>query len=157
MEAPPEIGGIVARERRAHHVGRGECLAREEKALDRSPAFRQRALQPLALGVDARRFGAQLLSLRFEPGERAVRFRDGALRLAQGVARLAPLAFLALELALQRLDAAAQRIEIALALRRRRGPCRDGEREEERAGQALTLPCAETAAMRFATSSASPR
>src|SRR5436309_3393461 len=106
---------------------------------------------------ELRRLGAQALALRLERGERAVGVGDRALGIAQRIARLALFAFPALQFLLQRIDAGTKRLQIFLprrALRRERGK---REREKVRPPQALTLPCADTAAMRFATSSASPR
>jgi hypothetical protein len=102
-------------------------------------------------------FDAQLPVLGLQRGERAIGIRYGALGVAQGIARFAAGCLLRLQLGLQRLDAAAQRLQVALVRRRL---CRErgaGESERNEARQTLALPCAETAAMRRASSSASPR
>jgi hypothetical protein len=100
---------------------------------------------------------AKLLALGFERSEGAVRLRDGALGFAQRVAGFAALGFLGVELFLDRGDAAAERFQVLLARCRVRGERRAGKRERDRADQTLALPCAETAAMRLAISSWSPR
>ena len=104
-----------------------------------------------------RRLGAQVLALRLERGERAVGVRDRALGIAQRIARLALFAFLPLQFLLQRIDAGTKCLQIFLPWRALRGERGKREREKNGLPQALTLPCAETAAMRFATSSGSPR
>ena len=106
---------------------------------------------------EARRLDAQRAALGLQGGERAIRLRNRAFRVAQRVARLTPLAFLRVELAAQALDAPAQLGEIALARRRLGGDGRAGDEDDERAGQTLALPWAETAATRRSTSAASPK
>jgi hypothetical protein len=108
------------------------------------------ARQPRQLCLRRAAFG-------FQVAQRAVGVRDGALRVAQRVARLAPVGFLLAEPGLERLDARAQRLQVLLAACLRSGTCGEGKAEEEYPDQGLALPCAETAATRRATSSASPR
>jgi hypothetical protein len=119
--------------------------------------LRERALQQPALLRDRKRLGAHLAALFFEQRERAVCLRDGALGGAQAITRLFARFLFALELPRERVDAAAQRFEI-LFFRCREGRGRpQGERKKKDSCQVFAFPCAETAAMRFATSFASPR
>jgi hypothetical protein len=155
VQTPPHVCRIVARQRGAHDVRRGERLSCEEQALYRGLPISERSFEPLALLGDARSFGAQLPRFADQLGERAIGFRNGALRLAQAIARFALLGFLGLYLFLEGLDSLAQALQIAR--RRLCGECRGGDGERKRADQTLALPCAETAAMRLATSLASPR
>src|SRR3954468_19827629 len=157
MKAAAKVGRIIARECGAQHVRAGERLARDQQALDRCLPLGSRALEVLPLLGDRRAVGAQLPALRLQPGQGSIGLRDGALGFAQGVARLLPLRLLRIELTLQRIDASPQRLHFLLARRALRAPGRAGEHEREGADQTLALPCAETAAMRFAISSASPR
>jgi hypothetical protein len=120
-------------------------LPRGERALEGGAALGQGgglAAQPAALGL--------------QRGEGAVRLRDRALRIAQGVARLLAGCFLFLQLLRERADARAQggKILFLRGMRRQRG---DGEGEQDRPLQARAFPCADTAAMRFSISDASPR
>ena len=157
MQAPAEVRRIVAGKRRTQRVRRGERLARQQYALDRRLTLGERALESLALRRQAGGLDAQLPVLGLQRSEGAVRLRDRALGVAQRIARFAARCLLRLQLGLQRLDAAAQRLQVALVrgrLCRERGA---GESERNEARQTLALPCAETAAMRRATSSASPR
>jgi len=155
VQPPPHARRIVARQRGAHDVRRGERLACQEQPLDGRLPVGERSLEPLALLGDARSLGAQLPSFAVQLGKGAIGLRNGALRLAQGIARFALLVFLGLQLFLERFDPLAQALQIAR--RRLRGEYRGGDDERSRADQALALPCAETAAMRLATSLASPR
>ena len=103
------------------------------------------------------RFGAQPAAFGLQQGERAGSLGDRPLRAAQRIARFLARFLLALELAIQRLDAPAQRLQLFLPACRLCRASGDGKRQEKGAGQACTFPCADTAAMRLATSSASPR
>jgi hypothetical protein len=132
-------------------------MAREQHALHGLLPLGERALEAPALIGDGRGFRADLQGLGFELPQGAVRLRNGALRIAQRVARLPAGLLLALEIAAQRLDAASQRLQIFLLRGRDDGAGPQAERKKKDPPQALTLPWAETAAMRFATSSALPR
>jgi hypothetical protein len=133
-------------------------VARGQHAADRRLALAGGALERLAPLRDARALRPQPAALGLGLRQRAVGLRDGALRVAQRVARLAFAAFLFLQRLLQRLDPLAQGIEVRLARRLGLGAeRRTARRREEDADQALAFPCAATAAMRRAISSASPR
>jgi hypothetical protein len=132
-------------------------MAREQHACHSPLPFGERALEPPALIGARRSLRADLAGLGFERPQRAVGLRNGALRVAQRVARLAPRLLLVLELTAERLDAALQRLEIFFFRGRSDGAGPQAERKKKDSPQALTFPCAETAAMRFATSSALPR
>jgi len=134
-------------------------VARGQHAADRRLALAGGTLERLSPLGDPGAFGAQPPALGLERGERAIGIGDGALGLAQRIARLALAAFLALEVRLQLLDAPAQGIEVRLPRRLGLGAERRTarRRREEDADQALAFPCAATAAMRCAISSASPR
>jgi hypothetical protein len=132
-------------------------VTRHEHSRDRLLPLGKRALEAPALGGDSAGLGAHLADLGFEALERAVRLGDGALGVAQRVARFAPRFLLALELAAERLDAAAQRLQVLFFRGRGSGPGPQAERKKEDGPQALTFPCADTAATRRATSAGSPR
>ncbi len=157
IEAPGEVGRIVAGEHRAQRLRGGERLARQQHALYRGLALGERALEELAPLRKLRDLHLELSAFQLQRGQRAIGVRDRALRVAQRIARFAALGFLPVELARERFDAAAQRAQCLLARRRLRGEGRGGQREQERARQTFALPCAETAATRRATSAASPR
>jgi hypothetical protein len=157
IETPAERAGIVARKRGAHEIGRAGRLACHEQPLERPAALGEQPLELAAAPRDARRLGARARAVGGEPRQAAVRFRDRALGIAQRVARLAARGFLRFELALQRLDAAAQLLQLGFARRPDRRGRGEGERQSAEADQTLALPCADTAAVRRATSSASPR
>jgi hypothetical protein len=149
---------VLSGERDAQRVGRARRLARGQHAADRRLASGSLALKREAATRDARALGAQPPALGLERGERAIGLGDGALGAAQRVARLAPAALFFLQVPLQRVDAAAQGIEVRLPRRLGLGAeRRAARRREEEADQALAFPCAATAAMRLAISSASPR
>src|SRR5213080_4189364 len=152
-----ESRGVIAGERHPQGVWPAAGVTGGEHALDAGLALGERALERAASLRDLRRLGTQALALRLERGERAVGVGDRALGIAQRIARLALFAFPALQFLLQRIDAGTQRLQIFLPRRALRGERGKREREKQRPPQALTLPCADTAAMRFATSSASPR
>jgi hypothetical protein len=134
-------GGVA----RGEHPSKRGLLAREARLEGLLPARqpRQLRLRRAALGLQV--------------AQRAVGVRDRALGVAQRVARLAPIGFLLVEPGLERLDARAQRLQVLLAAGLRSGACGEGDAEEDCPDQGLALPCAETAATRRATSSASPR
>jgi len=157
VQGAAERGRVVAGERNAQGVGRAGRLARREQALDRALAPGDRPLQAATLGCDVRGLRAQAASFGSQCGEGAVDVRDGPLRIAQRVARLPARRFAGLELPAQGTDPGAQLVQLVLPRRRLRGACREAQREDEDPRQTLAFPCAETAAMRFATSSASPR
>ncbi|TMI00338.1 MAG: hypothetical protein E6H43_11855 [Betaproteobacteria bacterium] len=157
MQRARESRGVIAGERHPQGVWPAAGVTGGEHALDAGLALGERALERAASLRDLRRLGAQALALRLERGERAVGVGDRALGIAQRIARLALFAFPALQFLLQRIDAGTQRLQIFLPRRALRGERGKREREKQRPPQALTLPCADTAAMRFATSSASPR
>jgi hypothetical protein len=157
VQRAPERGGVVAGKRHAQGVGGAARLARREQALDRRFALGRCALEVAALGREARRLATQGARLGLQRGEGAVDVRDGALRIAQRVARFPARRFPGLELAAQGIDPRAQLAQLVRPRRRLRGACREAQREDEDPRQTLVFPCADTAAMRFATSSASPR
>jgi hypothetical protein len=117
---------------------------RREPFLRLAPALGEAALR----GAQRALFGLQL---RQPP----VRLRDSALRVAQPIARFAPRALLLLDFFRQRVDARAKLCQFLLPRLRLRDA--DQQQEKERADQTLALPCAATAAMRFAISAGSPR
>jgi hypothetical protein len=157
VEVARRRGGIVPRERHTQRF-RGTCgVTRHEHSRDRLLALGERALEAPALGGEIAGLGAHLGDLGFDALERAVRLRDGALGIAQRVARFPPGLFLALEIAAERLDAAAQRLQVLFFRRGGSGRGPQAERKKKDGPQALTFPCADTAATRRATSAGSPR
>jgi hypothetical protein len=146
---------IVAGERHPQRVGPWGRGAGGEHALESLALRGETALRLAPALADAARRRAQRALLGLQGGEAAVRLRDGALRVAQRVARLAPCAFLLLQLLRDGVDARAQPRQLLLPRLRLRAA--DQEEEEERTNQALALPCAATAAMRFSISAGSPR
>jgi hypothetical protein len=147
---------ILAREGDAQRLGRAPRLARREHAADRRLALGKRALlRPAALS-EGGGLRAHLPALGLKCRERAVRVRDGALGVAQRVARFPARFFLLLQLLRQRPDARPQCRQVFFfrGMSRR---CGEGDGEEENPIQARAFPCADTAEMRFAISSASPR
>jgi hypothetical protein len=130
---------------------------RGEHPAERGLLSRDARLERFLPARQARQLRLRRAALGLQVAQRAVGVRDGALRVAQRVARLAPVGFLLAEPGLERLDARAQRFQVLLAACLRSGACGEGEAEEDCPDQGLALPCAETAATRRATSSASPR
>jgi hypothetical protein len=121
-------------------------LLRFEQALLRAPAQLELADR-----------GARLARLGVERPQRAVGVGDCDFGSAQRVARFAPAGFPAFELAAQRLDARAQGRQIFFPRSTLRGIGCQEDCSDDETVQTLAFPCAETAAIRFATSSASPR
>lgn len=170
MQPARGLGGILARERDAQG-GRG--AAGEVRDRPRRKQAPERGLLPaegefpgLALGRELRDRRARVARLRFQLRERAPGLGNRGFGIAQRLARLAPAGFPFLQLAAQRGELLAQGREVLLpTLPRRRRPRRSWNRNqrggqgrnEEGASQAFALPWAETAAMRRATSSGSPR
>jgi hypothetical protein len=148
---------VFAGERHAQRVGRAVRLLRGEHAAERLLALGERTFEERAPRADRGGLAADLLSLGLELGERAVRRRNRALGLAQRVARLLADLLLPVELPGERVDAAAKRLQVFLLRGRRCGPGPQRKRKKKDAPQALAFPCAETAAMRLATSAWSPR
>ncbi len=158
IERARKRAGVVARQGDAQRVGRAGRLARGQHALDRRLALGERALERAAPLGDTGRFAAQAHALGLQRGERAVGFRDGAFGVAQRVARLAASALGPLHLRAECFDATTQCLQLlVLCQRGRRRCCHYHEQQRQAANQALTFPCAETAAMRRAASSGSPR
>jgi hypothetical protein len=158
MEPPRELARTLSGEREAHHVRRTRGRARRKQPAEGRLPCREFLLEAAALLAERGDGFARPPSLGLEPGQRAGRLGDGGFGSAQRLARLAPVALAAVELGLERFDARPQRAQVLLAgrrrIRRRRG---ENDGEGEGGDQALALPCAETAAIRRATSSPSPR
>jgi hypothetical protein len=157
MQAALERSRLVARERNTQRVRCAGSLAGAQHALYRGLLLGERSLERGALPGYARRFGAQLSALGFEPRQPAIGLGDRTLGVAQGVARLPARRFLLVELTGKGFDAAAQCLQVLLpvgAVGAQRGR---GSDEEGRGSQALAFPCAETAAIRFSISAGSPR
>jgi hypothetical protein len=132
-------------------------MPRREQALDRRLALAERALERVAALGESRRLGAQPPCLDAQRREGPIGVGNGALGVAQRIARLAPRGFLVLQLLGKGFDAGAQGLQLFIL---RCGLCRErreAQGENKSADQTLALPCAETAAMRRATSWASPR
>jgi len=146
---------VVAGQRHAQRLGRGRRGARDEHALERGALRRESALRLAPPLADARRGSAQRALLGLQRREPPVGLRDRSLRVAQRVARLAPRAFLFLQLLGQRVNARAQPRQLLFPRLRLRAAHQN--EEQEKTNQALALPCAATAAMRFSISAWSPR
>jgi hypothetical protein len=170
VEPARGLGRILARERDAQRgrraAGYVRDRARREQAPERGLLAGEGELAGLALGRELRDRRARVARVGLELRERAPGLGDRGLGVAQRFARLAPAGFPFLQLPAQRRELLAQGGEVLLpALPRRRRPRgrrprqqRGGQgREEKGAPQAFALPWAETAAMRRATSSGSPR
>lgn len=170
MQPARGLGGILARERDAQGgrraAGKIRDRARREQAPERGLLPVEGQFPGLALGRELRDRRARVARVRFQLRERAPGLGDRGFGGAQRLARLAPAGFPLLQLAAQRGELLAQGGEVLLpTLPRRRRPRRGRSRQqrggqcrdEEGAPQAFALPWAETAAMRRATSSGSPR
>ncbi len=157
VEAPADVGGIVARQGDAQRIGRAARRGGDQHALDGRFSPRNLRGQGIALRGDARRLRAHALRFFAQLDERVVRRGDGALGCAQRVARFALRAFLLLQLAVERVDAPAQRLEVLFLGRAVGAAGGQRRRQEEEPAQTLTFPCAATEAVRRATSSGSPR
>lgn len=167
MQPARGLGGILARERDAQGGRRAAGEVRDRPRRKQAP---ERGLLPaegefpgLALGRELRDRRARVARVGFQLRERAPGLGNRRFGAAQRLARLAPAGFPFPQLAAQRGELLAQGGEVLLP-RRRRPRCsrtrqqRGGQgRNEEGAPQAFALPWAETAAMRRATSSGSPR
>jgi hypothetical protein len=158
MQLARDFARILAGEKEPHDFGGARRPARREKPPERCLACRELLFQAVAPRGERRGFRAQPAALGRDCGERPGRLRNRGLGLAQRVTRLAALGFAAVQLGAQRLNLRAQRLKVFCA-RRRRCDRQRGERgyDEEAELQPRTLPCADTAAMRRAISSASPR
>jgi hypothetical protein len=157
VQAPRDVGGMLAGERDLERVRRARGVTRGEQPAERALLARQARLERAALAREARQRRLRGTALGLQRAQRAVGFRDRALGIAQRVARLAPVGLLLAEPRAQRLDARAQRRQVLLAVRvrgQRRGEDQD---REQRALQARAFPWADTAATRRAISAASPR
>jgi len=157
VQAPRDVGGMLAGERDLERVRRARGMTRGEQPAERALLARQARLERAVLAREARQRRLRGTALSLQRAQRAVGFRDRALGIAQRVARLAPVGLLLAEPRAQRLDARAQRRQVLLAVRvrgQRRGEDQDGD---QRALQARAFPWAETAATRRAISAASPR
>jgi len=157
MKSARNCRGILARQRHAQGVGRAARLARSEHAPERRLPLGERALKYAPPLRERRRLGAQRSAFSVEPGEGAVGLRDRALRIAQRVACFIARFLFLFQFLAQRFDAASKRLEVFVP-----GCCKSGsqpksQEKEKNAAQALAFPCADTAAMRLATSPASPR
>jgi hypothetical protein len=174
MEFARRIRQVFARQRQAHEIGRaaGQAgdRARREQPPERGPAGFQRPLLGAPALGKLSDGGAHRARFGFERLQRAVGIGDRALGVAQGVARLAPVGFPAFEFGAERFDPRAQGGQVFFACRTgaragravcQRSGARERRSDEEDCGgtaaQVLAFPCAETAAMRLATSAGSPR
>jgi len=177
MELACDLPRIVARKHEAQGIGCACRMTCREQARDRRLLASDFVLERTPARVERRRRTAYRRRLVIERRECAVDLRDGSFRFAQRVARLPSRGFLFFERGGEGGDPFAQIGEIArlcrtlclrplLGWRRadladavyRRDEQRGKQRERgARAPQAFALPCAETAAMRCATSSAFPR
>jgi hypothetical protein len=157
MKRSREPHGILAGERYPHGVIRAAGVAGDEHALYGRFALAQRCLESATLLGNFPRLGAQRAAFALERGEGAVGLRDGPLRGAQRIARFFARLFLVLELLAQLLDAAAKRPEVFLF--RRAGAEREKRQQNKKRleDQAFAFPWLTTAAVRLATSAASPR
>lgn len=166
MQPARGLGRILARERDAQRrrrtAGKVGDRARREQAPERGLLPGQGQFPRLALRRQLRELRARAARLGFQLRQRAPGLGNRGFRGAQRLARLAPAGFPLLQFAAQRGELLAQGREVLVPRRRRPGRrCAGqqgrGEDREEGAPQAFALPWAETAAMRRATSSGSPR
>lgn len=170
MQPARGLRGILARERDAQRRRRAAGEVRDracrEQAPERGLLPGERKLAGLALGRELRDRRARGARVGLQLRQRARGLGDRRFGGAQRLARLAPAGLPLLQLAAQRRELLAQGGEVLLpALPRRRRPRRRRSRQqrggqgrdEKGAPQAFALPWAETAAMRRATSSGSPR
>jgi hypothetical protein len=157
MQPARDFSRLLTRERGAQRIGRAARGARREQPPERRFARADFILQLAPPRLERALRLARFLRFALEAPQRAVGVRDRGLRGAQRLARLAPVGLLALQRGPERRDPRAQRGEVFFpggGGRRWRG---DQQRDSERPDQAFALPCADTAAMRRATSPASPR
>jgi hypothetical protein len=157
VQAPRDVGGVLARERDLQRVGRARGVARGEEAPERGLAPLELVAQRAVARGEALELGLRAAALCLQQPQLAVGLRDRALGVAQRVARLAAAGFLLAEIVAQRLDAAAQRRQVLLAARMRGRARGDEQAEDEAADQAFALPWALTAATRRSISAGSPR
>ena len=156
MHAARSLRRIVARERCAQGIRGPARGPRGEHAAERRLPRGELPLELALLGCDRSRLRAQLVPLELQERERTVRLRDGALRLAQRIPDLRADFLPFLELGGEGVDARPQGLQILLPGAGRRGG-EAAEQQDQGADQGRALPCADTAATRFASSSASPR